>query len=298
MSKKELIVRKIFVTNVEIYNRCAAIAATLSSGMVFYGVPRGGIAPAYLISQMSHGHITDDPNKAHYIIDDLIDSGATRKHYSDSFPNAYFVALYEKEDESDWIVFPWERSEEKGDQSATDIFTRLLEYVGEDVKREGLLETPNRMAKMYTEVTRGYNEDPADYFKTFTEDASNYDEMIIVGPIPFYSLCEHHMVPFFGDVFVGYIPDKRFAGLSKLARVVNTFSRRLQIQERMSDQIAATIEKFAQPLGVGVIIKARHLCMEMRGVEKSGAQTTTSSMKGVFLTDTKARNEFLHLIKR
>ncbi len=177
------------------------------------------------------------------------------------------------------------------------IFKQLLHYIGEDTSREGLVETPKRMAKAWKEITCGYDQDPADYFKTFSEDAEDYDQMILLDPIPYYSTCEHHLLPFFGHAYIGYIPDKTFAGISKFARVVETFSKRLQIQERMTEQIASAINEGVSPLGVGVIIRGEHLCMSMRGVKSPGVVTTTSSMKGVFLNDAKARNEFLQLIK-
>lgn len=290
---------KLFLTNDDIVCRCAEIANDLPEGKTFYGVPRGGIAPAYSISAMTSGYITDDPADADYIVDDLIDSGKTRDWYISKYPDAQFVFLYDhSETKEEWLVFPWEVARHGNDESATDIFVRLLELVGEDPSREGLVETPKRMEKMYAEITSGYKENPADYFKTFSENADSYDEMIILDPIPFYSICEHHMVPFMGDVTIGYIPDKRFAGLSKFARAVGTFARRLQIQERMTHQIAECIEKYVQPKGVAVIIRARHLCMEMRGVKTHGVFTTTSALKGVMMTDTKARNEFLHLTRR
>lgn len=291
--------QKRFVTNDEVTGMCAEIAVSLPWHKAFYGVPRGGIAVAYCIAGNCEGVITDDPATADFIVDDLIDSGATRDHYLALYPNAKFIALYDFSEtpKERWLVFPWEVTRGGDDDSATDIFTRLLEFVGEDPNREGLVETPKRMAKMFTEITSGYSEDPATYFKTFEENAGDYDQMIMVGPIPFYSMCEHHLAPFFGDAWVAYIPDKRFAGISKFARTLDTFAKRLQIQERLTEQVASTVDECVKPLGVGVIIRARHLCMEMRGAKKPGAKTTTSSMKGVFLTDPKARAEFLSLIK-
>ena len=184
----------------------------------------------------------------------------------------------------------------------------LLESVGEDVTREGLVETPHRVAKMYDEIFGGYKVDPEELLaKTFTEDAGieeqkegklNYDQgMVIVRDIAFYSHCEHHMVPFFGKVHVGYIPGKKVVGLSKIARVVDAFARRLQIQERMTKQIADVIDKVLEPQGVIVVIEAEHLCMKMRGVKNPCADTVTSAVRGAF-QELPTRMEFLQLMRR
>lgn len=288
---------KRLITHSEVSARCAEIAKRLPDDLLFYGVPRGGIAPAYMIAAMAKGEVVDDPTAADIFIDDLIDSGATKERYDHLYPGRKFFALFGKDDPGDWLVFPWEVTDAGADESGTDIFVRLLQFVGEDVEREGLLETPARMAKMYRQVTAGYAQNPSDYFKVFTENASTYDEMVILSPIPFFSLCEHHLLPFFGEVSIGYIPDRLFAGLSKFARVVETFSKRLQIQERLAHQIADTLQELLRPRGVGVVIRARHLCMEMRGIQKPGVHTITSAMKGRMLTDEKARAEFLSFIK-
>ena len=161
----------------------------------------------------------------------------------------------------------------------------------DDPDREGLVETPKRYMKFLHEFL---NPEP---FKMTVFDSEKYDEMIICNGIPFYSLCEHHIAPFFGTASVAYIPQKKIVGLSKLARTVDKFSRRLQNQERMTQQIANFISEHLEPKGVGVIVKARHLCMEMRGIKKSNVYTTTSCVKGVFMEDEKARNEFLRMAK-
>lgn len=177
--------------------------------------------------------------------------------------------------------------------------TVLLDSIGEDVSREGLVETPMRVAKMYDEIFGGYKEDPKEILsKTFAEDDvvdNIYDKgMVIVKDIDFYSHCEHHMVPFLGKVSIGYIPDKKVIGLSKLCRIVNCFAHRLQIQERLNKQIADAITEYLQPKGVIVIIEAQHLCMKMRGVKNATATTTTSVVRGLF-TDSTVRAEFLQL---
>jgi len=172
----------------------------------------------------------------------------------------------------------------------------LLEGIGEDPTREGLLDTPKRVAKAYDFIAQGYSKDPHEVLgKSFTE---KYNEMVLIKDIEFYSLCEHHMLPFFGKVHIAYIPDGKVLGISKMARVTDVFARRLQVQERMTEQIADAINKCMEPRGVAVIIEAAHLCMQMRGVEKQHSQTTTSAMRGVFLTEEKTRSEFLNLLKK
>lgn len=172
----------------------------------------------------------------------------------------------------------------------SDILTQL----GEEPTREGLFKTPERVAKAMTDLTRGYQEDPIQILNSakFRED---YSQMVIVKDINFYSLCEHHLLPFYGKVHVAYIPNGYITGLSKIARVVDCFSHRLQVQERMTLQIREAIQEALQPLGVMVVVEAQHMCMQMRGVEKQGSITTTSDFTGAFQT-AKTRDEFLRLI--
>ena len=171
----------------------------------------------------------------------------------------------------------------------------VLRLIGEDPDREGLLKTPERVAKALQVLTRGYREDPAEVLRSamFRED---YSQMVIVRDIDFYSLCEHHMLPFFGKVHVAYIPNGYITGLSKIARVVDIFSHRLQVQERMTLQIKECIQNTLSPLGVMVVVEAEHMCMQMRGVEKPHAITTTSDFTGAF-RQAKTRQEFMNLIK-
>lgn len=175
------------------------------------------------------------------------------------------------------------------------LITDLLKEIGEDPGREGLLKTPERVASAYEFLTRGYHLDIKDVLNEaiFTE---KYDEMVIVKNIDFYSMCEHHMLPFYGKVHVAYIPNGKIIGLSKIPRIVDVFSRRLQVQERMTQQIADTIEEYIQPEGVAVVSEAFHMCMMMRGVEKQNSSATASAMLGVFKEDSKTRNEFINLI--
>ncbi|NTW51933.1 MAG: GTP cyclohydrolase I FolE [Chlorobiaceae bacterium] len=177
----------------------------------------------------------------------------------------------------------------------TDAVYSLLEGIGEDPGREGLLLTPERVAKSLKYLTKGYNQDPEQLLKkaVFTE---SYDEMVLVKDIDIYSMCEHHMLPFFGKAHVAYIPNGKIVGLSKIPRVVEVFARRLQVQERLTQQIRDAIQNVLAPRGVGVVIEATHMCMVMRGVEKQNSLTTTSAMSGEFLSNQSTRSEFLRLI--
>jgi GTP cyclohydrolase IA len=176
------------------------------------------------------------------------------------------------------------------------LVTSLLSEIGEDPKREGLLSTPNRVAKAYDFLTTGYLMD-IDKVMNKAIFHEKYDEMVIVKNIDFYSLCEHHMLPFYGKVHVAYLPDGKIIGLSKIPRIVELFSRRLQVQERMTQQIADTLKEYLHPRGVGVVSEAYHMCMMMRGVEKQNSSATASAMHGIFKTDARTRAEFLNLIR-
>lgn len=172
----------------------------------------------------------------------------------------------------------------------------IIEAIGEDPQREGLKDTPKRVAKMYEEVFAGLRQDPGQYFETIFGE--NHEELVLVKDIPFYSMCEHHLVPFFGKAHVAYIPrNGKVTGLSKLARAVETVARRPQLQERITATLADTIMEKLNPYGVMIIIEAEHMCMTMRGVKKPGSKTVTSAVRGVFATDARARSEVLSLIK-
>ena len=170
----------------------------------------------------------------------------------------------------------------------------ILEAIGEDVNREGLIKTPRRVAKSFEYICSGYFKDPKEVLNDALFESTN-NEMVVVRNIEFYSLCEHHILPFFGRVHVAYIPDKKVVGLSKIPRMVNVFARRLQIQEQLTEQIADAIMEVVQPKGVGVVIHARHMCMEMRGVESKHSYTSSSALRGVFLEE-KTREEFFNII--
>jgi GTP cyclohydrolase IA len=180
--------------------------------------------------------------------------------------------------------------------SYEELVREMIVRLGEDPAREGLVRTPDRVHRAYEYLTKGYKEDPDALLKNalFTV---NYDEMVIVKDVEMFSLCEHHMLPFFGKVHVAYIPNGKVVGLSKIPRLIEIFSRRLQIQERLTTQIAETIQKAIAPQGVGVVIEARHLCMMMRGVEKQHSAAVTSSMLGCFRDTQETRTEFLSLIR-
>lgn len=173
----------------------------------------------------------------------------------------------------------------------------LLGTIERDPYREGLQDTPKRVAKMYAEIFSGYSEDPKNILSTTFNDEDHH-EMVIVKDITFYSHCEHHMVPFFGKAHIGYIPNGSVVGISKLARLVECFARRLQIQERLTSQIADSIMEVLHPLGVAVVIEAEHMCMTMRGAKAPGTKTMTAGMRGVFLTEPQIRQEFYQLIGR
>ncbi|HPF93756.1 MAG TPA: GTP cyclohydrolase I FolE [Tenuifilaceae bacterium] len=174
-------------------------------------------------------------------------------------------------------------------------YKNILDLIGEDVNREGLQDTPIRVAKAIQFLTQGYNLDPKEILNSakFKED---YRQMVIVKDIELYSMCEHHMIPFYGKAHVAYIPNGQITGLSKIARVVEAFARRLQVQERLTMQIRDCIQETLNPMGVAVVIEAAHMCMQMRGVQKQNSVTTTSAFTGVFLSQIKTREEFIHLI--
>lgn len=188
-----------------------------------------------------------------------------------------------------------EPEERRVSQSIAESVRNILKSIGEDPARDGLRRTPERFEKAFRFLTSGYQQDPEKLLNGAMFPVC-YDQMVLVKDIEFYSLCEHHLLPFFGKCHVAYIPDKKVVGLSKIPRLVNMFARRLQIQERLTNQIANAIQQKIAPLGVGVVIEGRHLCMVMRGVEKESSHTVTSAMLGSFKDNPKTREEFLALI--
>ena len=273
--------------------------------LLVYPVPRGGIPAALHIKANmrfvdgSIGvYITANVNEADIIIDDIIYSGKTKKQFQENYPDKPFYAIVDKPNgvntyPDSWFEFPWESmTNESGPE---ENIVRILEYIGENPFREGLKETPSRVVRSFSELYAGYITDPKTIFKTFEDDTS--DEMIISKDIPFFSMCEHHMLPFVGHATIAYIPDKKIVGLSKLSRLLECFSRRLQIQERLTSQITTAINEALQPRGSACLITAEHMCMSCRGVNKSGSKMITSSLTGVFRDESTVRQEFLHLAK-
>ena len=189
-----------------------------------------------------------------------------------------------------------EQYDSKNIESLKEHYSKVLELIGEDPSREGLIKTPERVAKAMQFLTQGYEMNATDILQSamFSED---YSQMVLVKEIEFYSLCEHHLLPFFGKAHIAYIPDGNIVGLSKLPRVVDAFSRRLQVQERLTNEIRDCIQDTLNPKGVAVVMEARHLCMQMRGVEKQSSITTTSAFSGAFLESEKTRLEFINLIR-
>lgn len=274
-----------------------AIVSAGLFGKKCYPIPRGGVAAAYAVYDSTYCPfvIVNSPVEADFFIDDIIDSGETMRRYCDEYPERPFFALIDKlsgEAANEWIVFPWEVTNEGTDESATDIVTRLLQFVGEDPSRGGLEETPHRVLKAWKHWCGGYGSDIKSILKTFEDGAEQCDEMII-RRVPFYSHCEHHLATIIGVAIVAYIPDKKIVGLSKIDRVVDAFARRLQVQERLTNQIAEAIQENLQPKGVGVWVNARHLCIESRGVRNQDSVTDSLALRGVFKTQPETRQEFL-----
>lgn len=304
------------ITQAEIDTAAHAVAVSLLAQIQAAGcrvlnchpVPRGGIPAFYAVQGAFYRlpvvaatpgayHLSNtSPEHADAVVDDLEDSGATRERFMAEFPKARFHSLFQKGTPEfptdEWLVMPWE-----GDSAGSidDAFTRLLQFVGEDPTRPGLVETPKRMAGAWEEWTSGYKVSPADVLKLFEDGAEQYDEMVHVKGIPFYSNCEHHLAPFFGTVDFAYIPDKKIVGLSKMPRLVEVFARRLQVQERLTTQIIDTFMEHIKPRAAGITVTARHLCMESRGINRVGCVTTTNRFTGLLKTDTAARMEYLHL---
>ena len=267
-----------------------------------YGVPSGGIPAVYLVQnallfQNEHtSTIVDDPKDCDAIIDDVIASGRTKDSFHDKFPEKPFYALFEKKPGDDWFVFPWDETSPLA--SAWDIPTRLIEFVGEDITRAGLKDTPDRFLKAWLHWTSGYKQEkPEKILTVFQQEGEVYDEMVFQGSIPVWSMCEHHLSPFFGLAHIAYIPNEKIVGLSKIARLVEVFARRLQIQERLTSQIADCMYETLDPLGVGVVLQCRHSCMESRGIERMGTITTTSALRGAIKAEPDARSEFLAFVR-
>ena len=308
---------KVSINWAEFRTACDAIAkyANGKGCDTVYGIPTSGCYVALEVSNRMNCPIVNEPREGTVIVDDIIDSGATirrvlEEHGKDSvvgviairktcsLPNANSYAHVYPSTEDGYVHFPWEGTL----SGPEDAVRRLIQHIGVDANDEGVHDTPRRVVKALSEMTSGYKQSPYNIVGNamFYAEA---DEMIVVTDIPFHSLCEHHMLPFSGTATVGYIPnpspyDRKVIGLSKIPRIVHCYAKRLQIQERLTQQIAdGLVNVFgpdAEPAGVGVIIKAHHSCMSLRGVHSPG-NMRTSCLLGVFKTDDKARNEFLKL---
>lgn len=287
--------KKSTLSNAEVMTRAREVARRIGPGKTIYGVPRGGIPAAYAVATGAHGalRVVDNESDADVVVDDVIDSGATMNGYQ----GKPFYALVDKtgaDQDIGWVVFPWE-----GDAvgSIEGTVTRLLQYVGEDPSRGGLADTPGRVAEAWRFWCSGYDLEPGEILKVFDDGAENYNQMVVVKDIPIYSHCEHHMAPVFGTATIAYIPDGRIVGLSKLSRLADMYARRLQVQERLTNNIADALDDHLAPIGVGVVIKARHMCMESRGVCQQGHHTITSALRGALLDSADTRSEFMELAR-
>lgn len=294
---------KLYITWEQVIAKLRAIENSINEDLPYaapyphvYGVPKGGMIVSGFMSHVLHSPFVE---QADFILDDLVDSGVTRDKYKKLYPDKQFIALFDKQTEPElkdkWIVFPWEKDHPGGEDSIEQNIVRQLQYLGEDVTREGLIDTPKRIVKSWKELYKGYDQKPEDLLTTFMADG--YDQIVLLKDIEMYSMCEHHMLPFIGKAHVAYIPDKKVIGISKLARLVDMYARRLQIQERIGEQVSTALMERLQPKGAACIIEAQHLCMKMRGVNKQNSVMITSSLKGVFLKQSDARMELMKLIK-
>lgn len=269
------------ITWKDVYSRISM----LPKGKV-YGIPRGGTIIAGLT-----GRAVDNWHDADYIVDDIVDSGHTQRTWEDK-TGKQVIALVNKPQEriKDWVQFPWEAN-----SCVKESVNNMLVHIGENPRRDGLLETPNRVIKSWDHLYGGYKIDPKSVLHTTFENDEKYDQMVCLKDIEFYSTCEHHMLPFFGTAKIAYIPNGRIVGISKLARILEVFSRRLQVQERLTNQIATAINKELKPIGVGVLLEAKHMCMVVRGVQKQNSVMTTSCLLGSMKDEASCREEFLRL---
>jgi len=282
------------------------IAKSLASSEYtsIYPVPRGGMCFGVALSKEMNLPIVlkDKISEKTLVVDDIIDRGTTRNYFpkNDFFSlhksiNTGFIKskrtrwLYEVDE---WVHYFWEGEEEY--RSIQDSVIRQLQYIGEDINREGLQETPKRVVNSWKELYSGYNRDPKKEIKIFGSEG--YDAIILLKDIELYSMCEHHMSPFIGKAHIAYIPKEKIVGISKLARILEIFARRLQIQERIGNQVTEFLMNELDPLGAACIIEAQHLCMQMRGIQKQNSKMVTSSLKGIFLENQDTREELMKLL--
>ncbi|MHC1623163.1 MAG: GTP cyclohydrolase I FolE [Candidatus Methanospirareceae archaeon] len=265
-----------------------------------YGVPTGGSFVSLALSGLWGCPCLDEleHTRGVLVVDDLVDSGKTLRPYlrAGATVDALFRKTHSPDDLApdatqlgeEWVQFPWEQ-----DSSPKDAVTRLIEYIGDDPNREGLIETPDRVVRSYAELFSGYQQEPSELMKVFHDDSC--DEMVVVKDIEFFSTCEHHMLPFFGRGHIAYIPNGKVLGVSKLVRLLDVYARRLQIQERICQQVTEALDKCLSPKGSACVLEAVHLCMSARGVGKQHSKLVTSSLTGEFRNN-KVRNEFLSLV--
>ncbi len=316
---------QILYTQAEFNADVLALAKIIGAGSPIsgiYGVPRGGVLLAYAVGRelsqqqipVVNGIMSDEEVRERsdiLVVDDIIDSGATRTVYArnpflalhskkpldaylDKFGHSPFSSTgFLNEVGKVWVKYWWEAGSE--DQGPEQNITRLLEYIGEDPNREGLKETPARVLRSYDELFAGYKVDPESVFTVF--DGEDYDQMVLLRDIEIFSSCEHHWLPFFGKAHLAYIADGKIIGVSKLARLMEIYSRRLQVQERIGEQVVDSLMEHLKPKGAACVIEARHMCMCSRGVSKQNSIMVTSSLRGVFQEEDSARAEFMNLIK-
>ena len=281
--------------------------------ILIYGIPRGGWLAAMAVSTHypSRLHLTGNPEDAHWIIDDIMDSGTTIERFDEEYSGKQLAVIVRHTEHSadvelpvftaletnEWVEFPWEAATlvQEASETIEDNVRRILQAIGEDSKRSGLVDTPARVARMYKEVFGGYKDDYKKYLaRTF--DAEGSDGIVMVNDITFFSYCEHHMVPFYGTCHIAYIPKDKIVGISKLPRVVRVFSRRLQVQEKLTNQIAHAINEELDCQGVAVWMKAKHMCMSMRGIENTTAETVTLQTLGIFRDQPEMEMKFLNMV--
>jgi len=276
---------------------------------LIYAIPQGGVVLGMKLSELLGIPLTttrpdrEDRRSSILVVDDVSDSGKTLEREAGHFATTavlhrktwseYIPTFCVHDNCENFIIYWWEGSEER---SIDDSVIRQLQFIGEDPTREGLVETPKRVVKSWDKIYGGYDQKPEDVLKIFEEGAC--DEMVLLKDIEFYSTCEHHMLPFYGTAHIAYIPDKKIVGISKLARLLEIYTRRLQIQERIGDQVTGTLMEQLAPKGAACILEAQHFCMTSRGVEKQNSIMVTSSLKGAFLDDRSARAEFIQLAQR
>lgn len=266
----------------DVYSRVKAMNL---GGIKVWGIPRGGAIVAGLTVPLG-AIVVDDPSDAQVALDDIIDSGSTSQRVAAEY-KLDTLALIDKPKEgiTEWVHLPWE---EPPKQDIEESVRRIFQWLGEDAHRDGLKETPARVVASWEELYKGYNDKPEQYLKWFCDDT---DEMIISKNINFYSFCEHHMLPFFGTVSIGYIPKGYVLGISKMSRIVNTYARRLQIQERLTRQVGELLNPYVN--GIAVHTEAQHFCMMARGVNQQNSTLITNYLTGPFREKPEARAEFL-----